>query len=255
MNKIYNLDLRLIRYLALLSVLMVSIFFNFFIYSQKPMHYLYLSGIKWNKRISEHKSGPGNNTFGLHHRNVYLDKDGNINLIIKKTGSTYSCAEIYSDSFFGKGKYEITIATNTKRFSPQMVLGIFLYDQTASPHFNEIDIEYAQWGNKNIENAQYAIHTDNNIEVSRFFIPKKKILAKHIIDISNQDIIITTSVFNKKTNLYELINQERFNKPKEYDFKNVRFHFNLWLTDTPEKNVGKNPKVKIQSFKYTPIIK
>ncbi len=243
------------RYLKILSLIITCILFNVYIYSQESMDTFNLSGIKWKKRISEHNSGPGNNTFGLHERNVYLDKDGNINLKIKKTGRTYSCAEIYSDSFFGKGRYEITIATNTKQFSPQMVLGIFLYDQTASPHFNEIDIEYAQWGNKDIENAQYAIHTNNNIEVSRFYIPKKKLLSKHTIDISNQDIIITTSIYNKRNNEFDLFEEKKFVNPQEFDYRNTRFHFNLWLTDTPEKKVGKNPKVKIKSFKYTPNIK
>ena len=207
---------------------------------------------KWHNKISQEHTGPGNNIFGIHKRNVNIDKKGNINLTIKRIKDGYSCAEFYSDALFSEGKFETIIKTNIKHFSPQMVLGIFLYDATADPHYNEVDIEFAQWGNTDQKNAQFAVHTNDNPHVHRFVIPSKKRLTKHIIDISDQDIKISSLFYNKKTKHYEIIEEKTLKKPEEFKFLNTRFHFNLWLTDTPNKQVGKNPKVKIISFKYTP---
>ncbi|MCW3786257.1 family 16 glycosylhydrolase [Plebeiibacterium sediminum] len=222
------------------------------VYSQENMKTFLFKDIMWHNKISKEHVGPGNNIFGVHRHNVVFDRNGNINLKIKKISDGYSCAEFYSDTLFSAGRFETIIKTNIKHFSPQMVLGIFLYDATAEPHYNEIDIELAQWGNTDDNNAQFAMHTNNKLQVHRFLIPSKKKVTKHIIDISDHNIMISSLFYNKKTDQYEKIEEKTLKKPEEFKFLNTRFHFNLWLTDNLNKQVGKNPKVKITSFKYTP---
>ncbi len=225
------------------------------VYSQQNMNTFLFNDIKWHNKISQEQVGPGNNIFGVHKRNVYFDKKRNIILKIKKVAKGYSCAEFYSDDVFKEGRFETIIKTNIKHFSPQMVLGIFLYDATADPHYNEVDIEFAQWGQTDHKNAQFAVHTNNKLHVQRFVIPLKIKLTKHIIDIYDHRISISSLFYNKKTGQYETIAEKTLKKPKEFKFLNTRFHFNLWLTDSANKQAVKNSKVKIKSFKYTPYSK
>ncbi len=208
----------------------------------------------WNKRTSEKRAGPGNNIFGIHKQNISIDKNGCLVLQIRKKGDNYSCAEVYSTFFFKEGKYEIIVKTNAEHFTPEMVLGIFLFDSSSPPHFNEIDIEFSQWGRKENKNSQFAIHTNNKILVHRFLLPKEKIITKYIIDVSQQNITISSLLYNQNNKEYYVIDKNTFNRPDEFKFQSTRFHFNLWLTKPLKRKIRKSTKVTITSFKYTPYI-
>jgi len=208
-------------------------------------------GLLWHRRVTNQVQGPGNNLFGIKLKNVYLDKKGHLNLKIKKAGKKYSCAEVYTDEFIGEGRIETIVQTSLKHFAEDMVLGIFFYDGTAPPYYNEVDIEYALWGNKENLNGQYAIHSKNGIETHRFELPKNKLLVKHVFDISHNHISIRSFVYKSELNEYILITERTFTRPQEFTFEKTHFRFNLWLTKEKTSKKAIYPKVKIISFNFT----
>ncbi|MCW3804175.1 glycoside hydrolase family 16 protein [Plebeiibacterium marinum] len=213
---------------------------------------IYFSGFEWINKISPDPTGPGNNIFGTHPKNVTLDNNGNVTLRIRRNSS---CAEIFSKPIFKEGRYETTIVTNTKTFHPYMVFGIFLYDHSAAPHYNEIDIEYSLWGRNENKNMQYAVHTNSGTKVHRFSFKKKKTVIKHIIDITNDSIHFKSTVYEKAHNRLLTLSEISYPRPEEFAFNKTRFHFNLWLMNKDIKVVSHFPKVKILDFNYHPSTK
>ncbi len=235
------------KLLQMRGYMLIALLANIFSSNAQSTDTIHFCGFKWMQKVSETSTGPGNNIFGIHPKNVSIDKNGYLNLKIHRS---LSCAEIYSIPFFKEGTIEVTILTNNKRYTPEMVLGLFLYDENAIPHHNEIDIEFAQWGNKSNKNMQYAIHTNSDIHLHRFSFTKGKQLTKHIIQITDHMIHIKSLWYNKKSKLFENITEHSFLKPEEFNFKQTRFRFNLWLSNNTVKPLWSFPKIKITSFKY-----
>ncbi|MBN2157225.1 MAG: glycoside hydrolase family 16 protein [Candidatus Lokiarchaeota archaeon] len=114
------------------------------------------SGYQWNIKTSSNTLvGPGPNYFNdsIHH--VWVDTYGFLHLRI--THNIYEdiwyCAEIFSVESFGYGTYQFTLAPGFDLLDKNVVLGLFTY----LDDFNEIDIEFAKWGNDENENGQYVL--------------------------------------------------------------------------------------------------
>jgi hypothetical protein len=212
----------------------------------------YFEDLLWHIRSNLESQGPGDNIFGMHTRNVIISQKNCITLTIKNYKGKPCCAEIYTDQYINEGTIETTIQTNLKKFTPDLVFGIFIYDGTAPPYYNEVDIEYALWGNKERKIAQYALHTENGIISHHFDLPRKKVLTKHIIRVTKHHILISTLLFNKSKKDFEKVTEKTFTRPYNFTFKKTRFRYNLWLTKEKSSKTRRYSNVKIKSFNYTP---
>lgn len=62
-------------------------------------------------------------------------------------------------------RYNWTIISGASSLDPNVVLGLFLYDDKTPPAYKEIDIEFARWGATPAQdgsNAQWVIQPYNN---------------------------------------------------------------------------------------------
>lgn len=106
------------------------------------------SGYDWyvKDRIA---SGPGPNNWNP--KNVWVDSAGKLHLTITYNSLTqkWECAEIWSTTAMGFGKYEWFVEGRIDLLDKNVVLGLFNYPTaTIGPDgTNEIDIEYSKWGN------------------------------------------------------------------------------------------------------------
>ena len=91
--------------------------------------------------------GPGPNEW--RESNVYVDAAG-LHLAIRRDGDVWTCAEVFMmGDPLGFGTYEFEVSGDLAALDGNAVLGLFNYP--ASPQVgpdgtNEIDIEFAQWG-------------------------------------------------------------------------------------------------------------
>jgi len=112
------------------------------------------SGYNWTVRTTnEQLQGPGPNYFGDSNESVWLDNDGFLHLKVIYNNSKWYCAEIYSDLSFGYGTYTFRLSPGFEDLDVNVVVGLFTYLDDE----NEIDIEFARWGQTGASNGQYTI--------------------------------------------------------------------------------------------------
>jgi len=101
------------------------------------------AGYTWEVR--EGGGGPGPNRWSAD--NVRVAADG-LHLRIAGAGGQWTCAEVTLTQALGFGTYAFELAGRPDRFDRNIVLGLFDYPtpDIGPDGTNEIDIEFAQWG-------------------------------------------------------------------------------------------------------------
>jgi len=126
---------------------------------------LVFCGDTWYVKASDTRVGPGDpngNYFSDSTANVWLDSAGQMHLRIAHRGSTWWCSEVYRKRSRGYGPYIFAVTGPIGRFDPNVVLGLFDYDNWPVPPYlrnlhREIDIELSRWGTSGDTNAQYVV--------------------------------------------------------------------------------------------------
>ncbi len=125
------------------------------------------SGYDWVVKKSDSfigQSGPGPNYFSDDTSDVWVDSMG-LHLNIVKKDNIWYASEVVIDTSFGYGIYRFQIAGRVDLFDPNIVLGMFTWDDCApysntvpNNYFREMDFEFSTWGDpvSNL-NAQFVI--------------------------------------------------------------------------------------------------
>ncbi len=116
------------------------------------------SGYTWYVKSGK-GMGPGPNNWN--ENNVWVDALGKLHLQIKYSATTkkWECAEIWTNTSMGFGKYEWFVEGRIDLLDKNVVVGLFNYP-TASvgpDGTNEIDVEFAKWGNKNNKMGNFTV--------------------------------------------------------------------------------------------------
>lgn len=122
---------------------------------------LQFAGYNWLVKDSlDARVDPGQNWFDCN--NAWVDADGYLHLKITNTAGKWRCAEVFTEDSLGDGTYKIEMQNNVASLDPNVVLGLFTWDEFAPQYKNrELDIEISQWGNPDNNNAQYVIQPWN----------------------------------------------------------------------------------------------
>jgi len=109
---------------------------------------LTFSGYTWFVK-SGAGMGPGPNNWN--ENNVFVDALGKLHMQIKYSATTkkWECAEIWTTTSLGFGKYEWFVEGRIDLLDKNVVVGLFNYPTSSigPDGTNEIDIEFAKWGN------------------------------------------------------------------------------------------------------------
>lgn len=112
------------------------------------------AGYRWKIKAPYCLAGPGPNMFSCD--NVRLDSDG-LHFKISYKNSKWTCAEAYIDNYLGGyGQYIFNIKGRVDLIDPNMVVGLFTWDNDYANYFRELDIEFSKWSDaQNPANAQF----------------------------------------------------------------------------------------------------
>jgi len=120
------------------------------------------SGHQWQVKHHSRKIGPGPNFFSSANVKVVGDQ---LHLSITRSGNKWYAAEVINTGSLGYGTYSWTVGPMGP-LDPQVVLGLFTWNDDPAYNHREIDFEYAKWGNgADANNAQYVVQpwsTDGN---------------------------------------------------------------------------------------------
>lgn len=104
------------------------------------------SGYQWDVRPSEESGGPGPNSWD--ENNVSVDSQGFLHLKLTERNGKWYCSELSTQEALGFGRYQFSVLGRVDLLDPNLVLGLFNYPEpnVGVDGTNEIDIEFAQWG-------------------------------------------------------------------------------------------------------------
>ena len=232
--------------------------------AQKETKTLRFSGYDWEVRQQE-KSGPGPNAWSR--KNVWLDKNGNLHLKISRTktaqGEAWQCAEITSVKKFGMGTYEFQTVGRLDKLNHNIVLGFFDYPVYGEDPdgTNEIDIEFARWGNAAYPNGNFTVYPATGARGK-----KDSYSFEYALPQNTPVNVVTTHRFTRRPNEITFVVQTGTGKtngdlvkwgyaPPEKRLvpqKPLAVHVNLWLFGGKAPTDNKEVEIVVKSFLFTP---
>lgn len=212
-------------------------------------------GYEWNVRSGN--GGPGPNAWG--ETNVWLDASGFLHLKISQQDGKWACAELTMQKRLGFGRYQFQIDGRLDRFDDNVVLGLFNYPtrDVGGDESNEIDIEFARWGNPKYPMGNFTVWP-----VEKGWKPKSKTFdftltgegSTHRFDWNPTRVLYQSLQGHRDDDQQEIIRWEF--KPEDPAKSIARepmpVHLNLWLFKGHPPKDGKEVEIVVRSFKFTP---
>ncbi|MHC1776006.1 MAG: T9SS type A sorting domain-containing protein [Lentimicrobium sp.] len=211
------------KHRLLFTFLLLATITPILLHSQTTLQF---SGLTWY--VKSGSGGPGPNNWSDSHESVWVDQNGYLHLKIRKQGDTWLCSEIYTRESFGFGKYKFLVYGNVEEFDPNVVAGLFTYENDE----REIDIEFAGWGDPESDAGWYTIQPPpyNNSQYN-FALNLSNNLSTHQFQ-WDEDSIQFQSFRGHQTgppSTDSLITQWTYRGNKNPPAGNERLHLNFWL--------------------------
>ena len=132
------------------------------------------SGRSWAVKRSDQPVGPGPNLFSDSTKNVWADALGQLHLRITHRQGQWRCAEVVVDQSLGHGSYRFSVASPVGALDPNVVLGLFTWNDDPAHHHREMDIEFAGPDDPSERtNAQYVVQpAERPGHLRRFIHPR-----------------------------------------------------------------------------------
>jgi len=141
------------------------------------------SGYTWNVKSSSGRVGPGPNYFSASPSNVWVDAAGKLHLKITKRNNRWQCAEVVNSQSLGAGSYRFTVETAVDALDPNVVLGLFTWNDDPAYNHREIDTEFSRWASATNQNAQYVVQPYSlSTNIHRFNEPPGVGFTTHSFD-------------------------------------------------------------------------
>ncbi|GAQ90675.1 Glycoside hydrolase family 16 [Klebsormidium nitens] len=216
------------------------------------------AGRTWNIRSTNGGlEGPGPNYFSDSTTNVFVNSAGALRLQVTKTAGAWVCAEIMSPNSFGYGTYEWKITSGAGNLDPNVVLGLFTYDDNPDQAHREIDIEMARWGltpAQDGSNAQWVVQPwDGTNHLQRWLAPNPSSTSPLIVSYK----WIPGKIYWAASQNGQLISTKNYTAADVPTPGAEIIHINLWLYQADPNVVagpknGKTASVLLSDFDFTP---
>lgn len=217
------------------------------------------SGYKWIVRDGG-LSGPGPNQWSG--SNVWVDDAGDLHLKITHTDSGWQSSEVTTTERLGFGKYQFQVVGRIDKLDPNVVLGLFNYppEDVGADGTNEIDIEYAHWGNaewpignftvwpakSGVEQTSqsYPVELSGDYTTQRFTWQSQQIFFQALHGQRDDDQYEISNWVYKPDDALQRIPQQA-----------MPIHINFWLFQGQSPMDGNETEIVIHDFTYTALDK
>lgn len=213
------------------------------------------SGYTWNVTAAKDTQGPGPNYWN--NNNVWVDDNGWLHLKIAKNPLTHrwECAEISSQKKFGLGTYQWQVEGRIDSLDKNVVLGLFNY--SGNNGHDEMDIEFARWGNAAWPNLNYTLWpAAGDTTISSY---TKEISMNHGNNSTQQftrtvDKVIFKSFYGFRFNDQDLFGAKTFSAPAaSISTLDMPVMMNLWLFKGMQPSHDRKVEIVIRNFKFSPL--
>ncbi len=213
------------------------------------------SGYDWAVRSGH--GGPGPNDWD--ENNVWVDLSGFLHMKLTSRGTGCFCAEVNTKDRLGFGHYQFWIVGRVDRLDPNVVFGMFNYptSDVGPDGTNEIDIEYAQWGNPEAKHGNYTVwpvRKDLIRGFTRFALELNGNYTTHRF-IWNSTSVSFQSLHGHRDDNSGLFEKWLYQPPDSKNYisqKAMPVRINLWCFKGQVPRNGQPVEIVIRSFKFTP---
>lgn len=217
---------------------------------------LTFSGYEWKPRVAE-SEGPGPNHWLK--ENAFVDAKGQLHLKITRRNGIWSCAEVDMTKSLGFGTYQFQIVGRIDKFDKNVVLGLFNYPspEIGPDGTNEIDIEFAHWGNPEFPIGNYTVWparagTKESSRTFRFTLNGNKTTQRFTW--ASKSILFQSlnGHYDDNRNEYQRWLFQPSDSAAQIPQQPLPVLINLWLFQGHAPSNAKEVEMIIASFKFTP---
>ena len=215
------------------------------------------SGYDWTVTSGTDR-GPGPNNWD--ENNVWVDRNGYLHLKLTKRGNQWYCSEVATTARRGFVRYQFQVIGQLDKLDPNVVFGLFNYPtpDVGPDRTNEIDIEFAKWGNATAPIGNYTVWpaiTGLNRTYSRFSVNLNGSYTTHRFTWTAASVFFQSlnGHYDDDTNQFESWLYQPSDPANYIGQQPVPVHINLWLFKGRPPTNGLEVEVIVSSFKFIPM--
>lgn len=210
-----------------------------------PPRFVDFAGFRWEVRDSGGaRQGPGPNLFSPTPQDVWVDAKG-LHLTISHRDGAWRCSQVVLDRSLGHGSYRFTLASPVDRLDPNVVLGLFTWDDAEEDAHREIDFEFSRWGDPLRSNGQFVVQPYDTLgNIVRYEMPAAP-------SVHQFEWLPESVAFSSRTVAGKIVAEHVFAHgiPRPGA---ERAMINLWLNEGKPPRNGKPVEVVISGFEFVP---
>jgi hypothetical protein len=207
------------------------------------------SGQRWDVGNSAGAVGPGPNHFSNDPRNVWVDIRGRLHVAITHRNGRWQCAEISSMRATGFGTYRFRVEGDAESLDPNVVLGLFTWDNAAGDHHRELDVEWSRWGDPaDPTTAGFTVQPYQHIgNGHRYVQPSTAPVSDQVFTWRSSSVS-----FGAYAVPGAAISRWTYRGPDVPAPGDAHVHLNLWLFRGDPPTGGQPAEIIIRSFAFRP---
>jgi hypothetical protein len=212
------------------------------------------SGFTWFVKESSEVVGPGPNYFGAGTDQVWVDTQGFLHLKIRKKNGHWYCAEVLTQRKFSDGRFTFQVASRADKLDPNVVAGLFTWNNRPGYHHQEVDIELSRWGESDNLNAQFVVQPFTKTKnIHRFQVELKGDYSTHEFT-TGRNFVFFESYHGHPEKSFPggSINSWLYNSAQGPRIRNAEIRINLWLVDGMPPTNQIEAEIIIRRVSYIP---
>jgi hypothetical protein len=216
--------------------------------NERPSRVIHFAGRDWNVKNGT-GMGPGPNNWSDSLKSVWIDTGGKLHMKIRHIGTQWYCAEISSVIPTTYGMHRFYLDSRIDSLDKNVVAAPFLYKTDTQ----EIDIEFAKWGNQTAPYGNYTIQPSNSSNHHTFPVVLNGGYSTHYFNWQPGSILFKSfhGHYEEPPNGGYLIDSWNYtgaDNPPESE--NLLIHINLWLYQGHVPSNGQEVELVISGIDY-----
>jgi hypothetical protein len=214
------------------------------------------SGYDWTVKSGDNKPPDSNN---WDENNVSVDERGDLHLRLTQRDGKWYSSQVSLNDRLGFGRYQLWVIGRVDEFDPNVVLGLFNYPtpDVGPDRTNEIDIEFAKWGNPRAPVGNYTVWpTTKELKPAskRFTVNLTGDYTTHrfIWDSTSVSFQSLNGHYDDNTGQFEQWMYQPTDPSRYISQKPMPVQLNLWLFKGQPPVNGQSVEVIVRTFTFTP---
>lgn len=215
------------------------------------------AGRSW--RVRSWSGGPGPNDWCDTPDCVWVDNDGALHLTIRHIDGKWYASEVSTVNFSNFGEHRFYVEGPIDHLDPNVVLGLFLYSNIQDDDIQELDVEFAIWGDTDpdADAGWYTTWSQNAIgDQYSFDVALESAYSTHAIDWQSDQVAFESlqGFHAQPPGPDAIIAQWQTTNPAVIPTPDdeMRIHINLWLMNGWSPTDGQEVEMIIHDLDAPP---